>query len=545
MSTPLLSIFFIGLSFFRPVEGSYGFEDLLGSMVRVHVAETSAEGRTARDVEDVARFYELRDYRPVWIEEWGLTLAGEEVLGIFRTAGSQGLDPDDYLSPEFDELMAAYHGVFVDERERRAIDASRIECYLTASFVRYSRHRAFGRSGAQGMSGRWGAAEREEGFLERLVSQLEGGGPRAAILSIETSHPMYRALQQSLGEYRRIAAAGGWARIPPGPRLAVGAKGNRVAALRARLQETLKPTDPSAFDRDLQRSVKKFQRRHGLSPTGKVDPATLEALNAGVEDRIRQIELSLERARAFPATFGPRYILVNIPDATLSVVEDDSVVLSMRAGIGKTDRQTPVLVDTMTSVVFNPTWNIPPVIIAEDILPKVIEDSDYLEEKNIRVLRGWAKGAVEVDPDDVEWEQVTPKAMPYRFLMASGPQNPLGDVKFLFPNAEHVYIHDSPQRALYRSDHRLFSSGCVRVERARDLAAYLLRDSPRWSSEKLAESFESDGEKSVSLKHPIPVYFIYLTAWVGEDGALHFRPDIYGRDELLAGRMPERADRRN
>jgi murein L,D-transpeptidase YcbB/YkuD len=175
------------------------------------------------------------------------------------------------------------------------------------------------------------------------------------------------------------------------------------------------------------------------------------------------------------------------------------------------------------------------------VLPKLAKNTEYLKAKGIRVYRGWGKEAVEVHPDSVRWSLWTSKTMPYNLRMEPGPANALGRVKFLFPNDEHVYIHDSPQRSLYRREHRQFSSGCVRVERARDLAGLLLSGSPRWDGDRLEEAFASGQEQPVTLRRPVAVYLVYLTAWAGEDGAVHFRPDLYGRDDMLAALLPQAA----
>ncbi len=366
------------------------------------------------------------------------------------------------------------------------------------------------------------------------MNRLEVEGPGEAVRSVEARHPIYQRLMRALREYRAMYAAGGWIQIPDGAELAPGSKGTRVTMVRRRLQLNVEGPDSAAFDAKLKAAVERFQRLNGLKATGKVDKPTLAELNVPVEGRIRQIELSLERARWLPADFGARYILVNIPEAVLRVVERDSVVFSTRAVVGKSGRQTPVLVDTMTSLVLNPAWNLPPVVVDEDVLPKLAKNTEYLKKKNIKVYRGWGKEAREIHPDSVKWARWTARTMPYNLRMEPGPANALGRVKFLFPNDEHIYIHDSPQRSLYSKEQRQYSSGCVRVERARDLAAYLLGESPRWDKERLAEAFAAGEERSVALRKPIPVYLIYLTAWVGDDGAMHFRPDLYGRDELLA-----------
>jgi murein L,D-transpeptidase YcbB/YkuD len=401
---------------------------------------------------------------------------------------------------------------------------------LTLSFLRYARHRAVGRLSARGLEPEWP----ESSLPVDLVDRVATGAPRAAAESVEAANPYARRLLRALRSYDRIARAGGWPRIPDGEDLSAGSTGTRVTLVRSRLGVPATGPDTEVFDAGLRDAVRAFQKRHGLASTGRVDQFTLAALNVPVEDRIRQIGVNLERARWFPAEFGPRYILVNIPEAVLRVVEGDSVILRMRAVLGKVSRQTPMLADNVTSLVLNPSWNLPPVVIAEDVLASRSGASAYLKEKNITVFSDWGTDAREVDPDSIRWDRVTLEAMPYRLRMEPGPRNALGRVKFLFPNDEHIYIHDSPQRGLFRKDQRFFSSGCVRVEGARDLATYLLRESSRWTEQRVEAAVHSGEETSIALKDPVPVYLVYLTAWVGEEGEVHFRPDPYGRDALIA-----------
>jgi murein L,D-transpeptidase YcbB/YkuD len=493
------------------------------------------------NLSDVAKFYQLLNYSPAWVVEGGLSPEGEELLSLFRSSHLIGLEPSDYFTPSIQSQLSKYRQVSNAGRGQMARDAALLDVSLTNSFLRYARHKSVGRVDPRQVEPDWPVAPQAPGLIEGLANHFETGGPREAAESVEARHPQYRALLNALRGYRALEAAGGWAPIPDGSDLALRSRGPRVTMLRKRLDLQVAGRDSAVFDAGLKSAVEAFQKRHGLSVTGKVDKSTLAALNVPVDERIRQIELSLERARWLPAGFGSRYILVNIPEAVLRVVREDSVVFLTRAVIGKASRQTPVLVDTMTSVVLNPSWNLPPVVVDEDVLPKLARNTDYLKKKNIKVYRGWGRAEREIHPDSVNWARWTSRTMPYHLRMEAGPANALGRVKFLFPNDEHVYIHDSPQRSLYRQEQRLYSSGCVRIERARDLASYLLTELPRWDKERLAEVFASGEEKSVALARPIPVYFVYFTAWVGPDGSLHFRPDVYGRDQLLAAKLADGA----
>lgn len=545
MSIPLLSFFFFFLGFTRPEPAPVFFGDLVGPALRSFAVDEASfvAGPVVptEESDDASAFYELRNYSPAWVLEVGLTPEGEELLAMFRSARLRGLDPDDYLSTGLEGRITAHYRVSGGERIQRAIEAAQLDRALTSSFILYARHTSSGRIDPRQVEPEWPAGKHASGFVEGLVNRLETAGPREAVEAVEAKNAMYRDLLSALREYCAIQSAGGWVRITEGPELSTGSKGHRVMMLRERLGEQIAGPDSVRFDAALRSSVGHFQKRHGLTVSGKVDKPTLAALNVPVDERIRQIELSLERARWFPPEFGPRYILVNIPEAVLRVVERDSVVFTSRAVVGKASRQTPVLVETMTYLVLNPSWNLPPVVVDEDVLPKLTKNTDYLKKKNIKVYQGWGKNAREVHPDSVRWARWTSKTMPYHLRMEPGSSNALGRVKFLFPNDEHVYIHDSPQRSLYRKEQRQFSSGCVRVERARELAAHLLSGSSRWDDDRLKEAFATGEEQNVILRNPIPVYLVYLTAWVGADGTVHFRPDLYGRDDLLAAMLADGA----
>lgn len=532
MSIPLFSLLVLLLASgpwdFNPVP----FEELVIPPLSLI---TSPVGASEFDSESecAARFYDLRQNSPAWVQEFRLTPEGAELLAMLRGSRLDGLDPGAYISDDLEEQLTRYFLPLSEARADRARDAARLDHSLTLSYLRYARHRAVGRVDRRSIEPRWPASAPPVDLVDRVAS----GSPRAVAESVEAGNPYARHLLCALRSYDRIARAGGWPRIPDGPDLSMGSTGTRVMLLRGRLGVPATGPEHGRFDARLAGAVRGFQERHGLAVTGKVDRSTLAALNVPVEERIGQISMNLERARWFPSGFGSRYILVNIAEAALRVVENDSVILRMRAVLGKVTRQTPMLADNVTSLVLNPAWNLPPVVIAEDVLSSPMGASAYLKAKHIRVLSSWGSDAREVDPDSIRWDQVTIEAMPYRFWMEPGGLNALGRVKFLFPNDEHIYIHDSPQRSLFRKDQRFFSSGCVRVERARDLATYLLRESSRWTEARVEAAVASGVETSIALRNPIPVYIVYLTAWVGEDGEVHFRPDLYGRDAQIAALM--------
>ena len=287
------------------------------------------------------------------------------------------------------------------------------------------------------------------------------------------------------------------------------------------------------FDDTIEQGLRRFQRRHGLVVNGVAGPETIQALNVSAQARARQIALNMERWRWQPWNLGDRYIIVNAADFSMDVVEEDQIVLHMRTVVGKPYRRTPVFSATMTQIVFSPFWHVPPGIARHDILAKIQKDEAYLSRERIKVFQGWGSNAVQIDPATVEWNQIKPDTLPYRFRQDPGLSNPLGGVKFLFPNRFNVYLHDTPLKELFDEPTRAFSSGCIRVEKAAELAAYLLRKGPTWTLERIRSAMGAGEEQAVSLPEPIVVHLRYWTAWVSRDGVVHFRDDIYERDKVL------------
>lgn len=357
----------------------------------------------------------------------------------------------------------------------------------------------------------------------------------------------YARLQQALEWYRRIAAAGGWVAIPNGPTLWPGDYSERVAALRARLQVTADlvapvyyatPLDDEPhtdanlyFDGKLEQAVRAFQSRHGLQVDGIVGPETLVALNLPVEMRIAQIALNLERWRQDVEKLGERYILVNIPAFSLNVVTHDHTALSMRVIVGKPDQRTPIFHATMTYLVLNPYWEVPPNIARREILPAIYKDPTYLEKHNMQVMEGWGSEAQVIEAAAIDWSETAPTTLQYRFRQGPGKQNALGRVKFKFPNLFNVYLHDTSTPSLFAKPRRAFSHGCIRVEKPIELATYLLQDQPVWSRKRILAAIAQGAERRVNLLTPIPVHIVYRTAWVDAAGAVQFRPDLYGYDK--------------
>jgi murein L,D-transpeptidase YcbB/YkuD len=335
------------------------------------------------------------------------------------------------------------------------------------------------------------------------------------------------SLQQAVERYRRMVAAGGWPAMPGNTSLRPGDSGSEIAAARRQLVlagDLPGGSSSPVFDREFQDGLARFQIRNGLRVSGFLDSRTYAALNVSAQERLQQLETNLARVRSLLAVNkAPRYVLVNVPAFTLQAVEKGALALTSNVVVGKPARATPQVSAKIVEVNFYPTWTVPESIARADLIPKLQKDPSYFVNEHFSVV---AKGN-EVDPHAIDWNRT--ETVKYRFVQDPGTFNALGVVRINMPNKHSVYLHDTPLKQLFSQSARAFSSGCVRVQRVLDLVAWLL--APRgWTPEKVEAAVSNGKSINVSLGKPVPVHFVYLTAFVSENGMVQFRPDIYGRD---------------
>lgn len=340
----------------------------------------------------------------------------------------------------------------------------------------------------------------------------------------------YDRINAALLSYATIEVRGGWPVVPKSANLVPGGRGEEVALLRRRLAVTddLDPAkiEGDIYDEDLVEAVQRFQARHGLPTVGSVGPQTLAALNVPVGKRLRQLASSLDRLVELGFSFGERYVLVNIPAAVAEAVENGRVARRFVAVVGKPDRPSPTLTTQVTAINLNPTWTAPLSIVKKDIIPKMRRDPGYVTRMRMRVLD--AQGQ-EIDPASIDWQ--ADRAPSFTIRQDSGTANALGVVRVDMPNPHAVYMHDTPSKNLFNSDYRFHSSGCARIADVRDLAAWLMKDQPGWGRREIDAEIASGRRTTVRLPKPVPVAWVYMTAWAGRDGTIQFRNDVYGHDE--------------
>lgn len=343
------------------------------------------------------------------------------------------------------------------------------------------------------------------------------------------SEAQIAALEQAIERYRRIVAAGGWPLVQGKVTLRKGDTGTEIATIRQHLiiEGDLAPGggNSATFDQHFLEGLSRFQIRNGLRVSGFVDQRTLAALNVPAQERLRQLETNLQRIRGLMIiNKAPRYVLVNVPAFVAQAVDHGALALESNVVVGKPARATPQVSAKIVEVNFYPTWSVPDIVARNDLIPTIRKDPNYFHEQGFNVMRDWKSPPL--DPASVDW--ASPEVVSYKFRQDPGPQNALGVVRINMPNKHSVYMHDTPLKRLFGQSARAFSSGCVRVERVLELTAWLLGKG--WTLEKVEAQVESGKKIDVKLAAPVPVHFVYLTAFAGSNGIAQFRPDIYGRD---------------
>jgi murein L,D-transpeptidase YcbB/YkuD len=481
----------------------------------------------------VESFYKGRNYQPAW-SQGGRLMQAETLIKAVEEAYGDGLTPDYYHLGIIRPLVHTVEKESLPDPMRLAD----LDILLTDAFLTLGCHLSGGCVNPVTIETEWFAKRRNVDVSYVLEQALKKKQIREALAMLRPEQASYDRLRQSLARYRELSSKGLWPQVSAGPLLKKGSMSDRVVELRKRLAasgdlEADEARGGDLLDAKLKQSVIDFQKRHGLKADGMVGSATLNALNVPLKERIRQIELNMERLRWVLGNVEQRSIVVNIANFELDVIESGKSIRSMKVVVGKRYWHTPVFTAKMTNLIINPSWNVPDSIARKEMLKAIKKDPYYLTKQNIKVLRGWGSREEEIDPETIDWSKITPKTLLYRFRQDPGPLNPLGRLKFLFPNKFDVYLHDTPAKRLFSENVRTFSHGCTRIEKPIELGEYVLLGDPRWSREKLLAAIDKGTEQNVRITHPLNVHFLYLTAWVDEGGALQFRNDIYGRDKRL------------
>jgi murein L,D-transpeptidase YcbB/YkuD len=509
----------------RPEGPEAGGQVVQAIQARLNQPSSDLAKDDARLLKTVQEFYAANAYRPMWFDEDGPLPTAAKLQQAVHGALADGLNPENYSLDAIPALRLQRSRNPLAKDALPPAELANADVHATLALAKLATHLRRGRVSPGEVDKHWFGTQPKEDLGGFLKTAVASGQLDESLRALTPRHPQYEALKQAMSRYREIAAKGGWTALPASLKLKPGQADPLLPTLVARLAAegdlAAAATPPATFDRSVQDALRRFETRHGMTADGRLDPEVLAALNVPVAERIRQIELNLERWRWLPEELGRRHILVNIPTFHLTAFDEGQPTLEMRVVTGKTDSPTPIFNDEMTTVVFSPYWNVPPDIAKNEVIPAILRDPSYLAKNNLELVRDshvvGASGANIHDPN-------------VRFRQRPGPKNSLGHVKFMFPNQFDVYLHDTPAESLFGRVERDYSHGCVRVEKPFELAQWVLRGDPKWTPEAIQAAMDAGEERHVALKEKVPVYIQYQTAWVDGQGALQFRDDVYGHD---------------
>ena len=493
------------------------------------------------------KLYTQLFFVPAWIHEKGLSSAGKDIFAHIKndaTLDKTGkLYQDTLLLENKVEEVYGNNSTITQKIDLEFKISQLYEAYTNYAYLGSINWGAFNARISNLMvndvSTEWVLHRPSADAATMLENAALGGSLAKELKKAIPSKYKYKALRKKLIKYRAIKEAGGWEHIVIHGTLRAGKKANGVHALRERLRATGdyvpcgKSLEGIKYDACLQKAVKAFQSRNGLPSDGEVGPATLKVLNKTVDERITTILLNLDRIKWLKKRNTKRHIIINIPDFMLYFEEDGKLIKSIRTVVGKAKNPTPIFSNTVKTIVLNPYWNLPKSIIQKEMIPKLIKNPNAMKRKNIEIRDGWGANAKKVNPRSVNWaDYMYSKDVPFRFAQLPGPRNALGKIKFLFPNKFAVYMHDTPAKKLFKKRKRAFSHGCIRLQKPRELLKTFASFNTNIDYAKSKTILKGKKKTFYSLEQSVPVDVIYLTSWIGYDGKLQFRNDIYGYDKM-------------
>ena len=460
----------------------------------------------ARYEDEVNVIYRGYQFHHIWFDENGVIEFANSLYSKVKGIATEGV----YNVFPYPEKI---EGIFVDDIEN-SLNETEMEFMITSMFLFYAENVYKGIDDKIAAATEWLLPKKQVSYENLLDTVMQNTGlltKNDSVLFIQ-----YYKLRDVLKQYRDIQISGGWDTIAIDPKIKAYKPGDTAIAIvqiRERLHKTgdiAESNNSNKFDDELLAAVNNYQKRNGKGETKTITPQLIKLMNVPVSEYIKKIVVNMERWRWIsPEIANAReYIFVNIPSYTLILNRDGKRAFESPVVVGKTMSKTVVFSGNMSFVVFSPYWNVPPSILNNEILPGIKKDKNYLAKHNME----WNNGQVRQKP---------------------GKNNSLGRVKFIFPNSNNIYLHDTPLKSLFGRDSRASSHGCVRVGKPRDLAIEVLKNDPEWTPEKIDAAMNAGTEKWVTLKSKIPVHIGYFTAWVNELGEIYFYEDIYNRDDQL------------
>ncbi len=477
------------------------------------------------DAPGMKAFYESRGSEPVWIQN---SFFGQKktkaILSVLENSWTHGLNPNQYHTNEIRQLMD----------EAKGADRFQLDLVISDALVRYGRDMSAMRVNPKRIGQRsryWRTPLRGIDILDYVAGSSD---VKSAMQNMAPKGKLYKKLQEELNRLYQTPAT------EKGESFKVNVKGlirpgaNNKAVLRIRNRMGYKaesaPQGAYYYDDELARAVMAFQKSHSLKPDGIVGRQTVKLMNITREDKINQVLANLERLRWVEQSKPNRYIMVNVPSATLWAVENEKVKIEMPVVVGRPKRPTNIFSTQVTGIRYNPTWTVPPTIKRDDYLPKLRENPYYLSDRGIELV----EDGMTVDPGEIDWNSKTwSEVNAMRMIQGSGRGNPLGQVRFLMNNPFNIYLHDTTTKSYFKRSNRALSSGCIRLEKPIELADFVLSPNPDWSSSKRDSILQRGKLREIRAQEPLPVYILYQTVWLGERNQIIYGADIYGHDTRL------------
>ncbi|MFI5148791.1 MAG: murein L,D-transpeptidase [Bacteroidia bacterium] len=484
-------------------------------------------GRKILTTRFLYKIYQKDNPSSLWTHFGKLNQRADTFLALLHNARDYGLIPKDYRIKLIDSLVSTAKDTKTNKFN--AVNLAQSDILLTEAFLTFATHVSKGRLHKDTILPEFKINETGFKMDSLFRSAIAKGNFRACFDSIEPRQEQYKLLKTELVKYRKQWESQPWDSLSPIEKDTAGFYRSlkKMLTQMGDYDSTVKGNDSVKISK----ALKIFQKKNYLDDDGKVGKNTMRVLHMSTEQRIRQMEMNMERWRMEPVKRPKRFVVVNIPQFDLKVMDDDTLFMESKVVVGLPEKPTPLLESSIQYILLYPYWNVPFSIASKEILPVLKRDTSYLRKKNFDVL-DW-NGQI-VDPKTINWKQYTEKHLPYRFRQREGEDNSLGIMKFNFNNKFGVYLHDTNSKRYFKKDVRSLSHGCMRIENYMELAKYLLMpDSVKYPYDSLLTDIMKEQQKQLNLKKPVPIYTKYFTAVVDEDKGLMLFTDIYRKDEQM------------
>ena len=507
----------------------------------------------ARDVRD---FYRKRAYQTVWISsDFKINPMLFEMLSFVRDISSEGLESSKYHLAVIEAILDEIKMDDFPSRRNRNLAVATVDILLSDAFLALAKDLREGlidfekfeyllheNNELEEKNANWENPRRRIKYVKFFENVVKSGALKESFNALTSHNEMYILLKEAYLRYQEIERAGGWKKIPygNGRRLKLGSISKKRVPILAKRLSITGDLDPSYINTTkitpaIKEALKRYQTRMGLWASGSLTESTRRALNVSVKKILQKLKLNMERARWEKKPFGDEYIWINIPEYKMKFIRYGQEEVDMKVVVGKPKNPTPIFTSKFSYVVLNPSWTVPSSIVKKEMLSRIQEDPDYLESHRFKLFSNRQK-TKEIDGFNVDWWQFDEESkIPFSFVREAGAGNPLGTVKFMFPNKYAVYMHDTPDKYLFKNTKRAYSHGCIRLHKPQEFLAFVKENYLLNPVEKDKKNPLQEKSELLTLDRSIPVYIRYYTTWVDKDGLVNFRPDVYGYDRMQEG----------